>query len=240
MSAAPLVDAATVLLLRPAPGSVEALLVQRHPQLSFMGGLWAFPGGRLERADHALGAGAADPVDAAFRQAACRELQEECDIALEPAQLLFFSHWITPSAAPRRFDTRFYLAVTEPSRAVTLDQREHVALRWLTPEAAAAEALDGRLPMSPPTFFVLEDLRLTLALHGSLERLLQQERCREVPPITPRLAAQGSGFDAVLPWESEYASLPGEGERLDPRRWPQIARLAAEPLRRMASTVRQR
>lgn len=240
MSAAGLVDAATVLLLRPAAAGVEALLVQRHPQLSFMGGLWAFPGGRLEAADHAAGAGAADPVDAAFRCAACRELHEECAIALEPGQLLFFSHWITPSVAPRRFDTRFYLAVTSPGRVVTLDEREHVALRWLAPEAAAAAALAGSLPMSPPTFFVLEDLRLTLAAHGSLERLLQRESARQVPPITPRLAAQGAGFDAVLPWEAEYAGLPGDGEPLDVQRWPQLARLAAEPLRRMASTVRQR
>ncbi|MEZ5458795.1 MAG: NUDIX domain-containing protein [Steroidobacteraceae bacterium] len=109
-----LVDAATVLLLRPAGASVEALLVQRHPQLSFMGGLWAFPGGRLEDADRAAHADADDPVDAAFRVAACRELQEECAIELAPAQLLFFSHWITPSMSPRRFDTRFYLAITEP------------------------------------------------------------------------------------------------------------------------------
>ena len=240
LGSAMLVDAATVLLLRPAAAGVEALLVQRHPQLSFMGGLWAFPGGRLEAADRAAGAGAHDPVDAAFRVAACRELHEECAIALQPAQLLFFSHWITPSVAPRRFDTRFYLAVTEPDRVVTLDQREHIALRWLTPQAAAAQALAGSLPMSPPTFFVLEDLRLTLAAHGSLDQLLRQERTRGVPPITPRLAVRGEGFDAVLPWEPEYPTLPGEGERIDVQQWPQLARLAAEPLRRMASTLRQR
>jgi 8-oxo-dGTP pyrophosphatase MutT (NUDIX family) len=240
MSAAPVIDAATVLLLRPAGAGVEALLVQRHPNLSFMGGLWAFPGGRLEDADRHATSSADDPVDAAFRLAACRELQEECDIALQPVQLLFFSHWITPSVAPRRFDTRFYLAVTEPQRVVTLDEREHVALTWLDPAEASARALTGALAISPPTFFVLEDLRLTLALHGSLEQLLRGERARQVPPITPRLAAQGAGFDAVLPWEPEYPALPGEGECLDVQRWPQLARLAAQPLRRMASTLRQR
>jgi 8-oxo-dGTP pyrophosphatase MutT (NUDIX family) len=240
VSAAPLVAAATVLLLRPAAAGVEALLVQRHPDLSFMGGLWAFPGGRLETADRHAGTGAEDPLDAAFRYAACRELQEECDIALRPAQLLFFSHWITPSVAPRRFDTRFYLAVTEPQRVVTLDEREHVALLWLDPRAAIARAVAGALPMSPPTFYVLEDLHLTLAQHGSLEGLLANERSRSVPAITPRLAPQQDGFDAVLPWELDYPALPGEGEALDPARWPQLARLAAQPLRRMASTLRRR
>lgn len=241
MSAAPLVDAATVLLLRPAAAtSVEVLLVQRHPNLSFMGGLWAFPGGRLESADRHAMSSADDPVDAAFRLAACRELQEECDVALQPVQLLFFSHWITPSVAPRRFDTRFYLAVTEPQRVVTLDEREHVALTWLDPADAIARALSGALPMSPPTFFVLNDLLLTLLQHGNLEQLLRHECARAVPPITPRLAAQGARFDAVLPWEPEYPALPGEGEVLDAARWPQLARLAAQPLRRMASTLRQR
>jgi 8-oxo-dGTP pyrophosphatase MutT (NUDIX family) len=43
--------AATVMLLREAAGGVETLLVRRHAGMAFMGGLWVFPGGKLDPAD---------------------------------------------------------------------------------------------------------------------------------------------------------------------------------------------
>lgn len=43
--------AATVMLLREAPGGPEALLVRRHDAIAFMGGAWVFPGGKLEPSD---------------------------------------------------------------------------------------------------------------------------------------------------------------------------------------------
>ena len=48
----PVAPAATVLLLREAKsGELEVLMTQRAAGLTFMGGLWVFPGGRLEPAD---------------------------------------------------------------------------------------------------------------------------------------------------------------------------------------------
>ncbi len=43
--------AATVLLLRETPHGIETLLVRRHTAMAFMGGVWVFPGGKLEAAD---------------------------------------------------------------------------------------------------------------------------------------------------------------------------------------------
>ena len=43
--------AATVILLREEGGEIEVLLTRRHEQMSFMGGLWVFPGGTLCPAD---------------------------------------------------------------------------------------------------------------------------------------------------------------------------------------------
>src|SRR5690606_9484735 len=65
--------AATVILVRERPASgLEVLLVQRAAQLSFHGGAWVFPGGRVEGAELALG----DELGAA-RLAARRETFEE-------------------------------------------------------------------------------------------------------------------------------------------------------------------
>lgn len=233
-----MIDAATVLLLRDAGHRAEVLVVQRHPALSFMGGLWAFPGGRVEPEDSVDRLrGLVRSVDDAFRHAACRELIEECAVRLVPQQLQPWSRWITPSAAVRRFDTRFYATRVAAGVQVALDGSELVAHEWLDPQAAVERALGGDLPVSPPTLYVLEDLRLSLAEHGSLERMLAAERARAVPPIMPRLRETSAGPVAVMPWEPGYLEAAGEGEPIDAASLPHIARLAALPARRLASVV---
>ena len=48
---APIPLAATVLLLRENDAGLQVLLTKRAAGLSFMGGLWVFPGGRMEASD---------------------------------------------------------------------------------------------------------------------------------------------------------------------------------------------
>ena len=82
--------AATVVLLRDAPGGWEVLLLERHAATAFAGGAMVFPGGRVEPGDAAVAADPAlavgfaglDPVDAAARVAAAREAFEEADVLL--------------------------------------------------------------------------------------------------------------------------------------------------------------
>ena len=46
------VPAATVVLLRDAPGvGLETLMVRRSSKLEFAGGMWVFPGGRVDPDD---------------------------------------------------------------------------------------------------------------------------------------------------------------------------------------------
>jgi 8-oxo-dGTP pyrophosphatase MutT (NUDIX family) len=47
--------AASVILARDAPGGLEVLLLQRHPDSRFAPGAFAFPGGRVEPADAGAG-----------------------------------------------------------------------------------------------------------------------------------------------------------------------------------------
>ena len=49
-----------------------------------------------------------------------------------PESLLPFSRWRPPETAPRRFDTRFYIASAPEAMTATLDDAEAVASRWAT------------------------------------------------------------------------------------------------------------
>jgi 8-oxo-dGTP pyrophosphatase MutT (NUDIX family) len=87
-SCAPVLPAATVLLVRDAP-ALEVLMVQRHHQVEFASGALVFPGGKTHGGDHdagwearSLGWAQLGPEERALRIAGIREAYEESGILL--------------------------------------------------------------------------------------------------------------------------------------------------------------
>lgn len=89
-AATPAIAAATVVLVRDAPGGWELLLLERHAATAFAGGAMVFPGGRVDPGDAAVAAdpgladgfAGLDATDAAARVAAARETFEEAGVVL--------------------------------------------------------------------------------------------------------------------------------------------------------------
>jgi 8-oxo-dGTP pyrophosphatase MutT (NUDIX family) len=134
----------------------------------------------------------------------------ENDLTIDAARLLFWSRWITPSSAPKRFDTRFFVGEMPPDQTVRCDSAEATELLWLDLPT------DGGLPdesiiQAPPTRFSVGDLAFCLRKHGSLARLMQCEARREIVPIMPKLLRSGEEPMVLLPWDPDYAAAPGEG-----------------------------
>jgi 8-oxo-dGTP pyrophosphatase MutT (NUDIX family) len=73
-------------------------------------------------------------------------------------ELVYFAHWITPEAAPRRYDTRFFAARVSPDAEPILDRREMTDALWITPSAALRAAAAGSMKMILPTIKTLEHL----------------------------------------------------------------------------------
>ncbi len=196
--------AATVVLLQPGVGGPEVLMVRRHRGSSFMADAYVFPGGRVEPSD---GEG-----EAAFAVAAARELAEEAALTVDPASLVPFARWITPSAEGKRFDARFFVAAAPLGQTARHDQVETVDHLWATPAEVLARYERGELKLPPPTIRNLEDL----APHATVEAALAWARGRVVAPILPKLVPMGDTLAIVLPWDPEYAALAGEGIVIDP------------------------
>jgi 8-oxo-dGTP pyrophosphatase MutT (NUDIX family) len=160
-STAAVAPAATVLLLREAAtGEIEVLMTKRAAGLTFMGGLWVFPGGRMETADMAAGPpgsvasrlleavrrrmldrrGEALPLDVALglHVAACRETFEESGVLLAHARPEGASLEAAQLArlATRRSEggdaTAFRRLLAEENLVLDLDRLVYWA-HWITP-----------------------------------------------------------------------------------------------------------
>lgn len=250
--------AATVTLVRDAPGGFEVLMMQRNFQSVFMPGMHVFPGGAVDRHDHsseiaALCVGLDDEAASrklgiangglAYWVAAIRESFEEagillaCDergelVTLDDAeraerfhayrrrvehgehplsemlngeglrlpleQMTYFSHWITPVGAPRRYDTRFFIAVAPAAQQPLHDNRETINHVWVRPAEALSLNKQKKFDMRTPT---LHTLRL-FAEHDCVASLINRmQALGDIPVIEPRIAKNGR---RVLPGDPEY------------------------------------
>lgn len=196
--------AATVVVLRDRDGGPEVLMVRRTRGASFMADSYVFPGGRVDPED---GSG-----DDAFARAAARELHEEAALTVEPAALVRFARWITPSSEPKRFDAWFFVTAHPEGQVAHHDEHETVDSLWATPRALLDRQARGELKLPPPTICNLEDL----SAHHTVAESLAWARARVVAAIQPKLVPLGSTLAIVLPWDPEYPSLPGEGSAIDP------------------------
>lgn len=155
-SVAMLIPAATVVPLRDGSEGLEILLLRRNVQLSFAGGAWVFPGGRIDEEDYAQAANR-DELTAA-RHAAVREAKEESGLTLEATRLVCLSHWTTPPSSPKRFSTWFFLAPLPRPQQVVIDGSEIHDFRWYRPRAAIEAYHRQEIFIITPTYHTIEAL----------------------------------------------------------------------------------
>ena len=135
-------------------------------------------------------------------------LQEEA-LFLEVDQLVYWAHWITPSLAPRRFDTRFFVAAVPPLQTSTVDDIEAVEQAWMRPEALVAASADGTLAIAAPTLYTTIELVAALQEHATLPALLSAQASRHVVSMMPKVLP--GTRTVIMPWDPEYPDVPGEG-----------------------------
>jgi len=169
-------------------------MVKRSEVLVFAAGAYVFPGGRVDPADVEAAAGRSvaigDAEEWAARIAAVRETHEETGIAdaADVATLVPFARWLPPAEAPRRFDTRFYLAKARDDTAEPVaDGVESSAAFWASADNVLADCRAGRGHAIFPT-------------RRLLERLAQFASFAEAREQAERLPAQ-----TIAPWIEQRA-----------------------------------
>jgi 8-oxo-dGTP pyrophosphatase MutT (NUDIX family) len=198
---------ATVVPLRDGPGGLEVLMVERAATIAY-GGMWAFPGGRVEQAD-------ADPerpedeVESA-RRAAVREAEEEVGLIFPPHALVPLSHWTGGASQARRY-AAWYFVAPAPESTVVPDGHETVAHRWITPAEAVACRERGEIAVVAPTWMTLH----TLAGVSSVAKAVDLAACRRPVVYLSRLAADGPR--RVVLWDGDAGYAAADPSRPGPR-----------------------
>jgi len=206
----PAIPAATIVLLRDGEEGVEVLMLRKNPEIRF-GGMWVFPGGRIDPEDYPED----KDITVAARQAACREAKEEAGIDIDPESFVLFAQWTPPPITERRYKTTFFAARAPEKLEVTIDGGEIHAHQWINP-AKALELRDTReIDLVPPTWVTLR----TLSLHDTTEALLKS--LADAPTrIYETHVGQSKDGDRVVMWvgdagyEAWDASVEGARHRL--------------------------
>lgn len=198
--------AATVVLIRDRPRGCEVLLVRRSAQLSFHGGAWVFPGGRLDAGDYTPGG---DVLDCA-RRAAVREAREEAGLVLQADDLVAISRWVTPVQLPKRFDTWFFAAAGTEA-PVAVDGGEISDHSWMAPAEALAAQRAGTIELPPPTFVTIT----AIAPHATARAALAALGRGPIEVFEPRLCPIEGGAVTLYAGDAGYddAELERPGAR---------------------------
>jgi len=120
---------------------------------------------------------------------------------LDMSGLSRWSHWMTPERMPRRYDTRFFMAIMPDNQSCSPDMNETTHGIWVTPEDGLAGNLDGDIPLSPPTLASLHEL-LRFPQMNDLKMAMASRKWGA--PILPRLVPSDGGTVILMPWDDAY------------------------------------
>jgi 8-oxo-dGTP pyrophosphatase MutT (NUDIX family) len=118
-------------------------------------------------------------------------------LALHAGLLTPWARWVTPEAAPRRFDTWFF-AAEMPAGQVPETSAESDSIEWLRPGEALAAAQAGRLTLLPPTAVTLAEI----AAYPDVAAVTAARR--QITPLMPTVDVEGRDAWLTMPAGTEY------------------------------------
>ncbi|OJS98844.1 MBL fold metallo-hydrolase [Marinobacter nauticus] len=111
--------------------------------------------GKLVGADHQVHG----ERQALFRdEVSLAQLCEKHGLVVPLDRLAYLSHWVTPPGPPRRFDTRFFVAVAPEGQVAEHDGQETIDHVWISPAQALEEHRAGQRLLGLPTIRTLRVL----------------------------------------------------------------------------------
>jgi 8-oxo-dGTP pyrophosphatase MutT (NUDIX family) len=150
-------------------------------------------------------------------EASIVDLVESEDLEIATDLMVPFAHWITPTFAPRRFDTWFFLAEAPEDQIALHDGSESVDSVWIRPQNAIDEATAGRRTLVHATTKNLELLTEAVTVAEALSQTSQ----RKVVTVQPWVEERDGKRFLRIPEGAGYRNLVRE---MPPQPVPQAGR----------------
>lgn len=125
------------------------------------------------------------------------ELRVACDA------LHYFSFWETPLRLPKRWATRFFMAVVPPQQNAEHDGLELTDSRWMTVIDVLGEGRQGAMLLPFPTVATLNDL-VGFDSVGGLIDWAASRAAAGVDKILPAVPRNASEIRYVIPGDPDY------------------------------------
>jgi 8-oxo-dGTP pyrophosphatase MutT (NUDIX family) len=129
------------------------------------------------------------------------EMMQHEQLFLDLRGLSYLAHWVTPQGPPRRYDTRFFVALAPSDQIAAHDEGETIAEQWLRPVDALAAHERGEFEMIFPT---IRNLEAVGNFASSREVLAYTNSLVSVARIEPRIVTRDGETVIVLPGEPGY------------------------------------
>ena len=140
------------------------------------------------------------------------DICNEENLTLATDLINYFSHWVTPTIIPRRFDTRFFVCKAPAAQESLIDNHEAVSQCWITPSQALKRSKEGTFQIFFPTiahlkaigkYATTDELMAASAEFTDIPRTLPTRK--ELPDGKVKIVLPGEeGYDAVEPLETHY------------------------------------
>lgn len=175
-------------------------MLRKNSKIAF-GGMWVFPGGRIDAEDYP----ADGDIDVAARNAAARETLEEAGLTTAVDDFVLFAHWTPPATTPKRFATWFFATRTESDTPVIIDNGEILDHLWMSPAGALARHKAGEIDLAPPTWLTLYQL----SLHGAGQSIMAHFGSQPHKIYETRVVKNQAGMRVAL-WSGDAGYEPAD------------------------------
>jgi 8-oxo-dGTP pyrophosphatase MutT (NUDIX family) len=141
------------------------------------------------------------------------DLAEAEDLEIATDLMTPFAHWITPTFAPKRFDTWFFLAEAPEDQVALHDGSESVDSVWIKPQQAIDEANAGKRTLVHATFKNLELLVEGRTVVGAISQATE----RKIVTVQPWVETRDGKRFLHIPEGAGYRNLFREMPPVPPR-----------------------
>ena len=208
-----LIPAATVVIMRDSESGIELLMLRKNSKVAF-GGMWVFPGGKIDETDRVINSDGSLDELATATSAAARETFEEAAISVSQENLFWFSHWVPPAITPKRFSTYFFATKLLDGDEVTIDDSEIIEHSWFRPHEAINLRDAGEIELAPPTWVTLNHLISFTNVEDALNALNVNDPIFYETHIAQSTKGPVAMWFGDAGYEKTDPDMPGERHRL--------------------------